>query len=149
MSRRETHLAGTKVPGLGGLRRVVAHGTPGDYVPAALLHEVWKALPAEHPCRGTLVQWTNARPGTEISRKELEKMAQELLTFAHGYQGEEAELARLEGTQAGLIVRPDRGVSALIHAPVVLALSFQRLLLLEGVGSWVEVAAEAEAAEAA
>lgn len=109
-------------------------GAAHEHVPTGLLNEVWKALPTDHPCREVLIRWTNAEEGTEFEASELEDVSRRLIAFAHDYKGEEGELGRLVGSEEGLIVGPDRGGVASIHAPVVLALALQRLLLLQGVG---------------
>jgi hypothetical protein len=109
-------------------------GAAREHVPTGLLSEVWKALPPDHPCREVLIRWTNASEGTELETRELEDVARRLIAFAHDHKGEEGELGRLVGSEEGLIVGPDRGGVASIHAPVVLALALQRLLLLRGVG---------------
>jgi hypothetical protein len=109
-------------------------GAIREHVPTGLLNEVWKALPPDHPCREVLIRWTNAEEGTDLEASELEDVARRLIAFAHDYKGEEGELGRLVGSEEGLLVGPDRGGVASIHAPVVLALALRRLLLLQAVG---------------
>lgn len=123
-----------KVPGRGGLR-MEGPGPLREHVPTALLNEVWKSLPSEHPCRQVLVRWTNEPEGTELEVSELESVSEQLLAFTHTYEGEEGKLGRWVGSNEGLIVDLARTGGAPLHAPVVLVLALQRLCLLQGVGT--------------